>query len=76
MDEFVFGTTVKLEDLDTEQKLTYKIVGQDEANISKGLLAYNTPIARALIGNSKEDVIEIETPSKTITYEILDVIYQ
>ncbi len=72
----VFGTTVVLEDLDSEKKVTYKIVGQDEANISKGLLAYNTPIAKALISNEEGDVVEIETPSKNITYEILEVLYK
>ncbi len=58
----VFGVTVVLEDLDTGKEVTYKIVGQDESNIKEGLLAYNTPIARALIGNEEGDAVEIETP--------------
>ncbi len=72
----VFGTTVVLEDLDNEQEVTYKIVGQDESNIAKGLLAYNTPIARALIGNEEGDTVEIETPGGNKSYEIIEVLYK
>lgn len=72
----VFGTTVVLEDVDTETEVTYKIVGQDESNINNGLLAYNTPIARALIGNEEGDTVEIETPGGNKTYEIIEVLYQ
>ncbi len=72
----VFGTTVVLEDLDNEQEVTYKIVGQDESNIAKGLLAYNTPIARALIGNEEGDAVEIETPGGNKNYEIIEVLYK
>lgn len=71
----VFGVTVELEDLDTEESVTYKIVGQDESNINKGLLAYNTPIARALIGNEEGDTVEIETPGGNKNYEIVEVLY-
>lgn len=72
----VFGTTVVLEDLDDEAEVTYKIVGQDESNINDGLLAYNTPIARALIGNEEGDTVEIETPGGSKSYEIIEVLYQ
>ncbi len=72
----VFGTTVVLEDLDTEKEVTYKIVGQDESNIAEGLLAYNTPIARALIGNEEGDTVEIETPGGNKSYEIIEVLYK
>lgn len=72
----VFGTTVVLEDLDTDQEVKYKIVGQDESNINEGLLAYNTPIARALIGNEEGDTVEIETPGGNKNYEIVEVLYQ
>ncbi len=71
----VFGTTVILEDLDHETEVSYKIVGQDESDISKGLLAYNTPIARALIGSEEGDVVEIETPGGNKNYEIVEVLY-
>lgn len=72
----VFGTTVVLEDLDTENEVKYKIVGQDEANINDGLLAYNTPIAKALIGNEEGDTVDIETPGGNKSYEIIEVLYQ
>lgn len=72
----VFGTTVVLEDLDTENEVTYKIVGQDESNINNGLLAYNTPIAKALIGSEEGDTVEIETPGGNKNYEIVEVLYQ
>lgn len=72
----VFGTTVVLEDLDNDTEVTYKIVGQDESNINEGLLAYNTPIARALIGNEEGDAIEIETPGGSKNYEIVEVLYR
>ncbi len=72
----VFGVTVVLEDLDHESEITYKIVGQDESDISNGLLAYNTPIARALIGNEEGDTVEIETPGGSKNYEIVEVLYQ
>ncbi|PIE44864.1 MAG: transcription elongation factor GreA [Gammaproteobacteria bacterium] len=72
----VFGTTVVLEDLDHETEVTYKIVGQDESDITQGLLAYNTPIACALIGNEEGDTVEIETPGGSKTYEIVEVLYK
>ncbi|PID66623.1 MAG: transcription elongation factor GreA [Gammaproteobacteria bacterium] len=72
----VFGTTVVLADLDHNHEVSYKIVGQDESNIVEGLLAYNTPIARALIGNEEGDIVEIETPGGSKNYEIVEVLYQ
>lgn len=72
----VFGTTVVLEDLDNDTEVSYKIVGQDESNIAAGLLAYNTPIARALIGNEEGDTVEIETPGGNKNYEIVEVLYK
>ncbi len=72
----VFGATVILEDLDHETEVSYKIVGQDESDISKGLLAYNTPIARALIGSEEGDIVEIETPGGNKNYEIVEILYQ
>lgn len=72
----VFGVTVVLEDLDNEAEVTYKIVGSDESNINEGLLAYNTPIAKALIGNEEGDTVEIETPGGNKNYEIVEVLYQ
>lgn len=72
----VFSTTVVLEDIDSGDELTYKIVGEDESNIKSGLLAFNTPIAKALIGNDEGDTVEIDVPSGRKTYEIVEVRYE
>lgn len=71
----VFGTTVLLEDIDSGNEVTYKIVGEDESDIKSGLLAYNTPIARALIGSDEGDVVDVEVPGGQKSYEILEVKY-
>lgn len=72
----VFGATVELEDLDTETKVTYKIVGEDEADIKEGRISVTSPIARALIGKEEEDVISFHAPGGVKEYEILRVIYK
>ncbi len=71
----VFGTTVELEDVDSGDEVTYKIVGEDESDIKAGMLAYNTPIARALIGSEEGDVVDIEVPGGQKSFEILEVKY-
>lgn len=72
-----FGATVTLIDDDTEEKMTYQIVGVDEANIKKGLLSIISPLARALIGKSVGDTCDITTPGKGHkSYEIVEVIYK
>lgn len=71
----VFGTTVLLEEIETGNEVSYKIVGEDESDIKLGLLAYNTPIARALIGNEEGDVVDVEVPGGQKSYEILEVKY-
>ncbi len=65
-----FGATVSLIDEDTDQKLTYQIVGQDEADIKNGRLAITSPLARALIGKAKGDSVEVNTPKGEKAYEI------
>ncbi len=72
----VFGATVELEDLETENVVTYKIVGEDEADIKEGLISVSSPIARALIGKQEEDVISFDAPSGVKEYEILSVVYK
>lgn len=72
----IFGSTVVLLDLDTETEITYRIVGQDEADIKVGLLSYTSPIARALIGKNKEDDVEFNAPDGEKSYEVLDVRYE
>jgi transcription elongation factor GreA len=68
-----FGATVTLEDLETEKKKTYRIVGEYEADLDKGLIAYTSPVARAIMGKNKGDVVEVTTPKGLVEYEISDV---
>lgn len=71
-----FGATVTLVDEETGEKMTYQIVGVDEADIKKGLLSVNAPLARALIGKSIGDICDITTPGKGHkSYEIIEVAY-
>jgi transcription elongation factor GreA len=70
----VFGSTIELEDQD-RNKVMYQLVGDDEANIKQGLLSVSSPIARALIGKSEGDVVDVTTPGGTRSYEIMSVRY-
>ena len=71
----VFGSTIELEDQDGGNKVVYQLVGDDEANIKQGLLSVSSPIARALIGKSEGDVVDVTTPGGTRSYEIMSVRY-
>ena len=71
----IFGSTVTVKDLEFSKKKTYKIVGQDEADISKNLIYFKSPIGRALISKSLEDKVIVETPSGEKTFEVLDIQY-
>lgn len=71
-----FGATVRLSDEDTEQRVTYQIVGEIEADIKKGRLAVTSPLARALIGKSKGESVEVDTPRGAKSYEIIKVSYR
>ena len=71
-----FGATVRLSDEDTEQRVTYQIVGEIEADIKKGRLAVTSPLARALIGRSKGESVEVDTPRGAKSYEIIKVSYR
>lgn len=71
-----FGATVKLVDEDTDEKVTYQIVGADESDIKQGLLSVSSPLARALIGKEKGDSVEVTTPAGSKSYEILSVKYR
>lgn len=68
-----FGATVTLMDEDTEEKVKYKIVGDYEANVREGKISISSPIARALIGKSKNDTAEVMTPKGARSYEVLKV---
>lgn len=70
-----FGATVTLVDEDTDEKKTWKIVGEHEASIEKGLLNIKSPIARALIGKDEGDSVEVRTPGGEKSYEVLKVVY-
>jgi transcription elongation factor GreA len=72
----VFGATVTVENVDDGKQITYRIVGEDEADISKNLISYKTPIAKGLLGKTVDDEIEIRIPKGTVTYDIIDVVYK
>ena len=71
----IFGSTVDLENLDTGEKITYKIVGRDEADLRKKLIFFQSPIGKGLIGKNKNDLVEIKTPASVKNFEIKDVKY-
>ena len=71
----IFGATVFLENLDTGEKIDYKIVGKDEADLKKKLLYFQSPIGKGLIGKNKNDLVEINTPAGIKNFEIKDVKY-
>lgn len=71
----IFGVTVTVMDLDTDDETTYKIVGDDEADIKNNMISVNSPIARGLIGKSLDDVANIRTPSGVKEFEIVEVQY-
>ena len=69
----IFGSTVYLKDLDSNEKLTYKIVGNLESDPDEGKISIDTPIAKGLIGKNIDDEVTITTPSKTLNYEVISV---
>jgi len=73
--KIVFGSTVELLDEENDKKLSYRIVGEDEADIKHNLISYTSPIARALIGKSEGDVVSFQAPGGEKTFEILEVKY-
>lgn len=71
----VFGTTVVLLNLDTDEEVRYKIVGDDEADLKKGMISVHSPIARAVIGKNVGDVATVITPGGEVEYEVSEVLY-
>ncbi len=69
----VFGSTIKLYDIDSEEEITYKIVGNLESDPEKGMISIDTPIAKGLVGKYEEDEVVIKTPSGQLNYEIVKV---
>jgi transcription elongation factor GreA len=71
----IFGSTVYLQNLDTNENIEYKLVGKDEADLKKKLIFFQSPIGRGLIGKNKSDLVEISTPAGVKNFEIVDVKY-
>ena len=71
----IFGATVKVQDLENNKKTSYKLVGQEEADIKKNLVFFKSPIGKSLIGKNKGDMVSVNTPSGERNLEILDVEY-
>ena len=72
----MFGVTVELEGQDDGARVTYQIVGEDEADIRQGLIAITSPIARALVGKEEGDVVDVQAPGGVRSYEIVKVRYE
>ncbi len=71
----VFGATVRLIAVDSEEEVSYRIVGEDEADIAQGLISVTSPIARALIGKEEGEIAKVQAPGGVIEYEIAEVEY-
>ena len=71
----IFGSTVYLQNLDTNENIEYKLVGKDEADLKKKLIFFQSPIGKGLIGKNKNDLVEISTPAGIKNFEIIDVKY-
>lgn len=71
----VFGSTVSLVNLNTDEEVVYQIVGEDEANLKHGKISITSPIARAMIGKLKGDSVEVQAPNSVVSYEIVEVQY-
>ena len=71
----IFGSTIKVLDLEIDKEIKYRLVGQDEADIKKNLIFFKSPIGKALIGKNKGDLVQVNTPSGERNFEIKDVEY-
>ena len=71
----IFGSTVYLQNLDTNEKIEYKLVAKDEADLKKKLIFFQSPIGKGLIGKKRNDLVEIHTPAGIKNFEIIDVKY-
>jgi len=71
----IFGSTVYLQNLDTNENIEYKLVGKNEADLKKKLIFFQSPVGKGLIGKNKNDLVEISTPSGVKNFEIIDVKY-
>ena len=71
----IFGSTVTLLNLDNDNVITYKIVGEDESDIENGLLSYKSPLSRAMIGKSIDNLVELKSPEMTQSFQVTDISY-
>ena len=71
----VFGATAEIEDIESEKRVTYQIVGEDEASIKEGRISIGSPIARVLIGKEVDDVVTVKAPGGNVDYEIISIKY-
>ena len=74
-DKVIFGTTVTVSNTEQQKSITYKIVGEDEADASKGKISFASPLAKQLIGKFEGDLLKVETPGGSVEYEIEKVNY-
>lgn len=74
--KIIFGTTIEIVNVDTDESVTYQIVGDDEADIKIGKISVSSPIARALIGKEVDDVVAVKTPGGVVEYAILEVTHK
>ena len=72
-DKVIFGSRVTIEDVDTNEKKIYQILGQDDADIGRGIISVDSPLGRALIGKQEQDFVEVKTPNGVREYEILEI---
>ncbi len=75
-DKVVFGATVTLYDTASEEEITYKIVGEDEADIKQGKISCTSPVGKALIGHKLDDAVKVKVPSGLREYEVIDIKYE
>jgi transcription elongation factor GreA len=75
-DRVVFGATVRVRDIDTDEERTFKLVGADEANPPKGWISIQSPVGRALVGKQIGDAVEVKVPKGTVTYEIASISFE
>jgi transcription elongation factor GreA len=75
-DKIIFGATVSVQNLDTDKKTTYQIVGEPEANLEIGLISYSSPIGKALISKKVGDIVDVATAKKTTSFEVLKIEYK
>ena len=71
----IFGSTVKVQDMESKKKISYRLVGQDEADIKKNLIFFKSPIGKAMVGKNKGDMVSVDTPSGEKNFEVLEVDY-